>query len=240
MRFHNREDAAGRLATRLEHYREQHPVVLGIPRSGVPVARLIADRLDADLDVILVRKLRAPFDPQRDVGSIDEAGHVYLSPGARTAPLDERAFDEERGRQLMTLHQMRSRYSASHAPVDIAGRTVIIVDDGFATGSAATAAVRAASVALAKHIVLATAVAPPETINALRGLANDVVCLETPVTFTAVGEYFDEFPDVTDGDVIELLTARPRRMVASSSQPSRTTAVGSVLRDPAESKLVRP
>jgi predicted phosphoribosyltransferase len=201
------------------------------------MARLIADRLDADLDVILVRRLRAPFEPQRAIGSIDETGHVYLSSDAKAAPLDERAFDEEKG--PMTLHQLRSRYAASHAPVDLTGRTVIIVDDGFATGSTATAAVRAASVALAKHIVLAVAVAPPETVAALRGLANDVVCLETPVTFTAVGQYFEDFPDVTDDDVIELLTARPRRAVVSSSQPAHTASVGSVLRDPAESRLVR-
>jgi predicted phosphoribosyltransferase len=208
MRFRNREEAAEQLARRLEPYRERKPLVLGIPRGGVPMARIIADRLGADLDVVLVHKLRAPFQPELAVGSIDEAGRVYLTPFAETVDMSEREMDEEKGRQLRLLQERRRRYTAAHPRVEMAGRTVIVVDDGLATGSTAIAAVRSARAERAKHIIIAVAVAPPDTVAHLAAEADDVVCLHAPMMFGAVGAFFDDFSEVTDDDVVRLLTDR--------------------------------
>jgi predicted phosphoribosyltransferase len=211
VRFRNRDEAASLLADRLESYRSQHPLVLGIPRGGMPMAGLIAERLGADLDVMLVHKLRAPLQPELAVGSIDEAGRVYLAPFAKELAIDEREWDAEKREQLTTLRRRRERYTATHPRVGLAGRTVILVDDGLATGSTAIAAVRAARAEGASRIVVAVGVAPRDTISRLRREADDVVCLHAPAAFGAVGEFFADFSEVTDDDVVRLLAAlRPR------------------------------
>jgi predicted phosphoribosyltransferase len=207
MRFRNREEAASLLAERLDRYRGQHPLVLGIPRGGVPMAALIARRLEGDLDVMLVHKLRAPFQPELAVGSIDESARVYLAPFAEDLAIDERALDAEKREQLATLRQRRQHYTAARAPSDPAGRTVILVDDGLATGSTAIAAVRSARAQRAGRIVVAVGVAPPATLSRLRSEADEVVCLYAPPAFGAVGEFLADFSEVTDDDVINLLAA---------------------------------
>jgi putative phosphoribosyl transferase len=206
MQFRNREDAASRLADRLGRYRGQHPVVLGIPRGGVPMARIVADRLDGDLDVMLVHKLRAPFQRELAVGSVDESGRVYLTPFARELHLDARALEAETREQLALLKSRRARYTAVRPRVDLAGRTVILVDDGLATGATAIAAVRAARAGRAARIVVAVGVAPPATVTQLLGEADEVVCLHAPDDFAAVGQFFGDFSEVTDEDVVTLLT----------------------------------
>jgi predicted phosphoribosyltransferase len=208
MRFRNREQAAEQLAQRLSRYRGQHPLVLGIPRGGVPMAAIVADRLAGDLDVMLVHKLRAPFQPELAVGSIDESGQVYLAPFAAELNLSERELEAEKKLQLGTLKSRRERYTAAHPRVAIAGRTVILVDDGLATGSTAIAAIRAARAAHPQEIVVAVGVAPATTISRLRDEADDVVCLWVPTDFGAVGEFFEDFSEVTDQEVINLLARR--------------------------------
>jgi predicted phosphoribosyltransferase len=207
MRFRNREEAASLLAERLDQYRGQRPLVLGIPRGGVPMAAVVARRLEGDLDVMLVHKLRAPFQPELAVGSIDESGRVYLAPFAEDMAIDERALDVEKRAQLATLRQRRQRYTAARAPLDPAGRTVILVDDGLATGSTAIAAVRSARAQRAGRIVVAVGIAPPATLSRLRSEADEVVCLYAPPAFGAVGEFFADFSEVTDDDVVGLLAA---------------------------------
>lgn len=207
MTFRNREDAAQRLVERLERYRGQQPLVLGIPRGGMPMARLIADRLGGDLDVMLVHKLRAPFQPELAVGSIDEAGRVYMAPFAEDLALDAQELEAEQRAQLALLRRRRERYTAAHPRVGAANRTVILVDDGLATGSTAIAAVRAARAERAARVVVAVGVAPPATLSRLRQEADDVVCLHAPAAFGAVGEFFDDFSEVTDDDVVEILKA---------------------------------
>jgi predicted phosphoribosyltransferase len=207
MQFRNREEAASLLAERLKRYRGTRPVVLGIPRGGVPMAAIVAARLDAELDVMLVHKLRAPFQPELAVGSIDESGRVYLAPFAEDLAIEARALDAEKREQLATIRQRRARYTAARAPVELAGRTVILVDDGLATGSTAIAAIRSARAQRAGRIVVAVGVAPPETVTRLRTEADEVVCLHAPPRFGAVGEFFDDFSEVTDADVIRLLAA---------------------------------
>jgi predicted phosphoribosyltransferase len=207
MRFRNREDAASQLAGRLEKYRGRHPLVLGIPRGGMPMAALIADRLGGDLDVMLVHKLRAPFQPELALGSVDEAGRVYLTATARELAIDEKALEAEKQEQLATLKRRRERYTAAHPRVGLAGRVVILVDDGLATGSTAIAAVRAARGEQPEKIVVAVGVAPPETLGRLQREADEVVCLHAPAQFWAVGEFFADFSEVTDDDVVRILAA---------------------------------
>lgn len=222
MRFRNREEAASLLAERLASYRGQRPLVLGIPRGGMPMAALVADRLGGDLDVMLVHKLRAPFQPELAVGSIDESGQVYLAPFAADLNLDAHELEVEKKTQLETLKRRRERYSAAHPRISLAGRTVILVDDGLATGSTAIAAIRAARAAHAGRIIVAVGVAPPGSIGRLRSEADEVICLHAPADFGAVGESFTDFSEVTDDDVVKILVGRAPEL--AGTQGGRTSA----------------
>jgi putative phosphoribosyl transferase len=209
VRFRNRHEVATLLAERLEHYRGQRPLVLGIPRGGVPMAATIATALAGDLDVVLVHKLRAPFQPELAVGAVDEAGRVYLAPFARQLGLEDEELEVETQAQLSLLRERRARYSAVRPAADPAGRTVILVDEGLATGSTAIAAVRAMRAKGAARVVVAIGVAPPETVRLLERAADEVVCLHSPDVFGAVGAFFDDFSEVTDDEVIVALAKGP-------------------------------
>jgi len=211
MRFRNREEAGRLLAERLAHYSTSRPLVLGVPRGGVPMAAVVARRLGSDLDVMLVHKLRAPDQPELAVGSVDEAGHVYLTTFAAELGLDEDTLAGETRTQLKTLRARRERYSAVRPPVPLAGRTVILVDDGLATGSTAIAAVRSAEDRGAARVIVAVGVAPPSTISRLRAEADEVVCLHAPTDFRAVGQFFADFSEVTDDDVVRTLAEAATR-----------------------------
>lgn len=204
MPFDNRAQAAQLLAKRLEGYRGRHPLVLAIPRGAVPMGRIIADALGGDLDVVLVRKLRAPGNPELAIGSIDEAGSVYLDPELR-GEWTEAYFETEQRTQLQTLAQRRALYGPARAKTDIAGRVVIVVDDGIATGSTMIAALRAIRPKSPAKLIAATAVSPLDTLQQLRAEADEVVCLETPSPFFAIGLHFREFPQVPDDEVVKIL-----------------------------------
>lgn len=180
------------------------------------MAASIAYALEGDLDVALVQKLRAPFHPELAVGAVDETGRVYLAPFARHIGLTEVDLAAETQAQIAVLQQRRLSYDAIHARVDPAGRLVILVDEGLATGSTAIAAVRAVRARGAARVIVAVGVAPGETVGLLRRAADEVVCVISPEAFSAVGAFFDDFSEVTDVDVIAALgdSARPR--VASS------------------------
>jgi putative phosphoribosyl transferase len=223
MRFRNRLDAAELLAERLIVYAGTRPLVLGIPRGGVPMAAVIARRLHGDLDVMLVHKLRAPEQPELAIGSVDESGRVYLAPFSAVLGLDRVAMAGEVRQQLTLLRARRQRYSATRAPFELAGRTVLLVDDGLATGSTAIAAVRAARAQGAARVVIAAAVAPPATVAALRTEADEVVCLQSPAAFHAVGEFFADFSEVSDQQVVAELAAaaaEPVPVRAAADTPS--------------------
>jgi len=221
MAFEDLAEAGRLLVARLERYRGQHPLILAIPRGAVPMGRILADGLDGDLDVVLVRKLRAPYNPELAIGSIDEHGVVYLDPDTRDL-CDESYLETEKATQLATLGQRRRQYGSAGAPVDAAGRVVIVLDDGIATGSTMIAALRAVRGRHPTRLIAATGVASPEALRLIRQEADEVVCLETPAVLYAIGYHFRDFSQVSDEEVTAtLLEARRSRVSMSAKKHER-------------------
>jgi uncharacterized protein (TIGR00369 family) len=208
MRFRNRSDAGRRLASRLQFLRGEDVVVLGLPRGGVPVAAEVARTLRAPLDVILVRKLGVPAQPELGLGAIGESGARVINPDVvRYAHVSEEQIAQVEAKERAELHRRAQRFrgDAPHEP--LAGRTAVIVDDGIATGSTARAACRVARALGAAAVVLAVPVAPPSADRALRGDADEVICLEMPGRFLAIGEWYEDFAQTSDEEVVALLRA---------------------------------
>jgi predicted phosphoribosyltransferase len=204
MRFKNREHAAYLLVERLSvHYKNQNPLVLGIPRGAVPMAKIIAEALGGELDVVLVHKLGHPDQPELAIGAIDESGHAFLSDWA--TDVDPQYIEAEKQRQLSVLRERRAKYTPRRAPVDPHGRIVIVVDDGIATGSTMTAALRAVRAKNPKKLIGAVAVASTQAARAMLHECDAMVCLNVPADFSAVGQFFNDFDQVSDRDVIEAL-----------------------------------
>jgi predicted phosphoribosyltransferase len=207
MRFEDRDHAAAMLAQALSKYRGQHPLVLGLPRGGVPMARIIADALDGDVDVVFVRKLRMLGQPELAIGAVDESGAIVKGRYFDYAPVDY--VQQELRHQREIIRERRGRYTRGQAPIDVAGRLVIIVDDGVATGSSMVAAVHAIRERKPTKVVIAVAVAPPQALTTMRGEADDVVCLYSTEEFYAVGQFFDDFSEVSDEAVVAALARAP-------------------------------
>jgi predicted phosphoribosyltransferase len=208
MRFRNRQQAAELLAERLSAYQGSRPLVLGVPRGAVPMARIIADELAGDLDVVLVRKLRAPGQPELAIGAVDEGGHVLKGMYFDVAS-DEYVREEIRN-QREIIRNRRELYTRAQPAIDPAGRLVIIVDDGIATGSSMLSAIRSIRARKPRKIIVAVGVAPPATLSRMEPDADEVVCLYATEDFYAVGQFFDDFSEVTD-DLVVAALARPRR-----------------------------
>jgi putative phosphoribosyl transferase len=220
MRFHSREEAAHLLAQRLGHYRGRRPLVLGIPRGAVPMARIIADAIDADLDVVLVRKLRAPHQPELAIGAVDESGRVSKG---RYVHIASDAYRREEIRiQQEILRRRRRLYTGAQPPIDLAGRIAIIVDDGVATGSSMLSAIHSVKSRGAANVVAAIGVASAQALERLEAEADEVVCLDAPIDFYAVGQFFEDFSEVTDADVVAALDRRDVRM---RDEDERATAM---------------
>lgn len=206
--FRDRLEAASQLADSLQAYQGQKPLVLAIPRGAVPMAKLIAERLGGDFDVVLVRKLRAPWQPELAVGSVDESGWTYIAPFAASMGADDKHLAEEKRKQLETIRQRRAQYTPLRPHIDPAGRTVIVIDDGLATGATMIAALHGLRQQQPAKLVCAVPVAPPDTLVKVRELADEVVCLQAPEFFQAVGQFYRHFPQVEDEEVIALLKAK--------------------------------
>jgi putative phosphoribosyl transferase len=218
-RFSNREAAGRLLAERLREYRNTDAVVLGVPRGGVVVAAEVARELGAPLDVIIARKLGAPFQPELAIGAVVSGGQRLLDePTLRFLEVPQAYVEQETRRQLAEIERRLDLYRQGRPPVDVDGKTVILVDDGIATGYTIRAALVGLRSQNARRLVVAVPVAPPSTCADLRRLADEVVCLQTPEPFMAVGAWYEDFEQNTDAEVIQLLHPAEREPTATASQ----------------------
>lgn len=211
--FADRHDAGRRLALRLLPLEGERPVVLALPRGGVPVAFEVAKALRAPLDLVLVRKLGAPFNPELAVGAVvdGETPCCLLNDDVvRALGVTDDYLATERTRQLAEIERRRALYRGERPRPSLAGRTVVLVDDGIATGATMKAAIAATRQARAARVIVATPVAPAETVAELKELADAVVVLMTPDMFAAVGQFYDDFTQVEDDEVVELLRRAER------------------------------
>ena len=206
MPFRDRREAGRRLAERLSGLRASSPLVLGLPRGGVPVAFEVANALGAPLDVLVVRKLGVPFQPELGMGAVGEDGVRVLNPDVlRQAGVTEAQLAAVEARERAEVEERAVRLRRGRPAIPLQGRTVVIVDDGLATGGTARAAVQVARARGADRVILAVPVAPPDTVAALRRDADDVVAVETPEPFFAIGGWYADFSPTSDDEVVELL-----------------------------------
>ncbi len=209
--FANREEAGRQLAQRLLHVKDEHAdgvVVLGLPRGGVVVAAEIARVLDAPLDVLVVRKLGAPGQPELAIGAVTNGAQpqrVLNQQVIHMLGVSEAYLQEEIGRQLVEVRRRQELYRGGRPAVRLGGRTVIVADDGIATGATVRAGIQALRRSALDRIVLAVPVAPPEVAESLRTEVDQLVCLHTPSAFGAVGAFYADFSQTSDAEVIALL-----------------------------------
>jgi len=200
--YSDRIDAARRLAERLVEYKHKHPLILAIPRGAVPMAGEIARRLDGELNVVLVRKIGAPFSSEYAVGAIDETGWTYVSPFAAEAGIGDAYIEAEKMRQIDVMKQRRAQYTPYRQPPDPAGRCVIVVDDGLATGATMIAALHAVRAKHPAELICAVPVAAPSSLEIIAPYADKTVCLKAPPGFMSVSQFYRHFPQVSDEEVI--------------------------------------
>jgi predicted phosphoribosyltransferase len=208
MMFEDRIDAARKLAGALAKFRGKNPLVLAIPRGAVPMGRLIARELEGELDVVLVRKLGAPGNPEFAVGAVDESGWEYVADWAAQVGADSAYLAEEAAMQLATMRARRALYTPARQPIDAKGRVVIVVDDGLATGATMIAALHSVRSRHPARLVCAVPVAAPDSLEKVRPHADEVVCLDTPLFFHAVGQFYRTFGQVEDSEVVAALAGR--------------------------------
>jgi putative phosphoribosyl transferase len=212
MPFRDRCEAGRKLATALAGYRDQRPVILALPRGGLPVAAEVATALAAPLDLILVRKVGVPDQPELAMGAVVDGGDPIIVRNEdiiELAGIGQSEFKAVCDRELAEIERRRQRYLGNRQRADVAGRTAIVIDDGVATGATTRAALRATRMRKPKRLVLAVPVAPTHNLAALRADADDVVCLEDHEFFGAIGFYYLDFAQVSDEEVIKVLERFP-------------------------------
>ncbi|MFN4164684.1 MAG: phosphoribosyltransferase [Ferrovibrio sp.] len=206
--FLDRSEAGQKLAKRLLGFKDEKPVILALPRGGVPVATEVAAALQAPLDLLLVRKIGAPHHAELAVAAVADGEKPRLVVNrdvVDSLKVDDDYLRAAAQRELAEIERRRQRYDIGQPHPDVKGRTVIVVDDGIATGATAKAALALLRAAAPKSIILAIPVAASTTLEEFKGLADHIVCLETPPDFYAVGAHYREFPQVSDEQVIRLL-----------------------------------
>jgi len=206
--FSDRSDAGRRLAKKLLHLKDRNPVVLALPRGGVPLGLEIAQTLEAPLDIVLVRKIGVPWQPELAIGALTDGADpkIFIDRSlAAELAIPEDYIKDETDRQLAELERRRRVYCAGRSPLDIAGRTAIVVDDGIATGATMRVALQATRHRNPSRLVLAAPVASPDTIERLRPEADEVVCLEMIGGLGAIGFYYRDFRQVSDAEVTTML-----------------------------------
>lgn len=212
MPFIDRNDAGQRLAEALARYKGHKPVVLALPRGGVPVAAKVAELLHAPLDLLLVRKIGVPFQPELAMGAVVDGASpltVRNEEVIRLASISEEEFSATRDRELWEIERRRKMYVGDRPHPELAARTVIVVDDGIATGATIRAALQAVHLRRPSTVVLAVPVAPTDTLKKLADEADDIVCLEDYEQFGSIGLFYSDFRQVSDDEVIALLARHP-------------------------------
>ncbi len=213
MRFRDRHEAGERLADALAKHAAlasvDRPLILGVPRGGVPVAAVIAERLEAELDVLVAHKLGAPGNPEFAIGAVAEDGTAILDAGViERYGIDSDYVDRETHRQQRDVERRARSLRQGRLPIPVANRVCIVVDDGVATGATLEASLRLVVGAGAGRVIAAVPVGPPATIRRLERIAEAVICPVQPPTFYAVGAWYEDFSQVPDETVIDLLGSR--------------------------------
>ena len=208
--FHDRTDAGAQLATELRERAIDADIVLAIPRGGLPMGRAVADALDVPLDVVVAKKIGASGNPEYAIGAVAADGSVWRNEEAFDfRDIDEAYFERARREEAENARQKADRYRGDRPAPDLAGKTVVVVDDGVATGSTARACLEQVRHADAAHVVLAIPVGPPDSVTELAELADEVVCLRTPPNVRGVGQFYERFDQVSDEEAMEYLGWKP-------------------------------
>ncbi len=207
MYFADRKDAATQLATKLEKFREDpSAIIVGLPRGGVVTAAAIARILKLPLDIIVTRKIGAPDSPELAIGAVTEAGEILRNDQLiADFNVSDDYIKDEAAKQQQEAQRRLQAYRGDRPALNLTGKTVLLVDDGVATGATMKAAIVSAKAKGAGKVVVAVPVAPPETVAALKRLADEAICLHSPEDFSAIGQFYARFAQVTDEEVIQLL-----------------------------------
>ncbi|MEF8975071.1 MAG: phosphoribosyltransferase family protein [Halapricum sp.] len=206
-RFANRTQAGEQLAEELSEREIDVDIVLAIPRGGLPLGRAVADKLDAPLDIVVAKKVGAPGNPEYAIGAVASDGSAWRNLEAfRARGIDEEYFERKSEEKAAEAREKAERYRKGREEPDVVGKTVVVVDDGVATGSTARACLESLHKAGTGRIVLAVPVGPPETIDELESIADEVVCLLTPDLFRGVGQFYDDFSQVSDEEAMTYLS----------------------------------
>ena len=218
MLFQDREDAGRQLARALVKYKSRHPVILALPRGGVPVAAEVAESLEAPLDLILVRKIGTPMQPELAMGAVVDGEQPVIVRNQDVIDLtgvSDETFDAVCKKELAEIDRRREHYLGNRDRADVQGQVAIIVDDGIATGATTLAAIQALRKREPKELILAVPVAPLDTLQRLHTEVDAIVCLDTPRDFGAIGYYYRDFRQVSDDEVIAILKRFPAKKTAA-------------------------
>ncbi len=210
--FRNREDAARQLATELRDRAFVNPLVLAIPRGGVPIGAVLADELNAELDIVLSRKLRAPLQPELAIGAVSEGGEVYMNSHARDVLGVDRAYlEQEKRHQLAEIERRAKLFRSVRPRAETSGRSIVLTDDGIATGATMIAALQLLRSHTPREVIVAVPVASPERLREVRQWCDEVICLIAPDFFYAIGQFYEDFRQIEDEEVVAILQKHSRK-----------------------------